>query len=178
MFVRAVLPLIFIVAAVALYLSWPPREPVSGGSSPRAGAPTSVFRGVELVDQDADGTTWRLSADEGVAREAEITGRLRGVNGRFERRGRRLELKAGEAEVEQGEEVRLSGGVEMSWQGYGARLERATYHRGQGLITSSDPVEITGPGLVVTGTGVELDVEGRVAKVLTDVHAVFQGEEQ
>jgi LPS export ABC transporter protein LptC len=175
---RVVLPVISILAGAFFVLTLWPNDPVPSTPSPQEEAPVSVFRGVELVDQDSDGTTWRLSAEEGVAQQATASARLHGVSGSFERRGGRLELKAGEAEVEQGEEVRLSGGVEMFWRGYGARVERAKYHRGRGVITSDARVELTGPGLAVAGSGFEIEVEEQIARVLTDVHAVLQEEER
>ncbi|GAB4266611.1 MAG: hypothetical protein Kow0092_19650 [Deferrisomatales bacterium] len=139
--------------------------------------PASEFRGVELVEQEADGTVWRLTAEEGQAWETETSGVLKQVRLEFQRRARRVELEAGEARVERGEEIRLSGGVRIAWAGYTARMDRATYLRERGEIRSDGPVELAGPAMTVRGKGLEVDVEGRVARILARVRTVV-GERQ
>lgn len=116
-----------------------------------------------------------MSAREGSAREAEGSASLSGVKVEFEKGGKKIRMEAGEADVRASHEVRLFGGVEIFWSEYVARMDQATYYRGEGLIRSPDPVSLRGPGLELTGRGVEVDVEGRVARVNQDVRAVVRG---
>lgn len=138
-------------------------------------APTSVFRGVELVHQEADGDWWRLSAAEGEGWEGVGTGQLRDVRGEIRRGGQAVTLDAGRGEVGEFDVIRLSDGVEVRWDGYRAEVERADYGRGQGLVTSDAPVLLEGPGLQVRGRGMEVDVEKQRARVKEDVRAWIRG---
>ncbi len=134
-----------------------------------------MFEGLEITGRDPDGTRWFLSADEGEAREAEVTGQLRGVRARFERGGRRTHLQAGAARVERGDEIHLEDGVRMSWsEGFRIDVEDATYRRGAGVIVSGAPVAFAAPGFRVEGRGVWVDVEGRVVRVEESVRAVME----
>lgn len=144
---------------------------------PSQEGPTSVFEQVEVVGEDPDGTRWRLTAERGAGREADVTGTLEGVVAVLERRGRTLSLTAGAADAAGEGALRLWGGVEVRSGGYRARVERATYRRGEGRVVSEDPVEVDGPGLSVRGRGLEVDVEGRSVRVLDGVRAVLQREE-
>lgn len=162
------------VGGLALSLLWRPEKPTAPAP---ADAPTSVFEGVELADWDPDGTRWRITAEEGFGREGEATGELRGVRAEFTRGGRAIRLTAGRADVERGETVTLAGGVEITWDGYTAVVDDATYRRGSGTVRSPGPVAVRGPAVTVDGQGLEVDVEGKVAHVLSRVHAVI-GERQ
>lgn len=147
------------------------------GRDPGAGSarPTSVFEGVELVHQEKGGDWWRLTAAEGAGWEGEGTGTLREVRGEIRRAGRALRLEAGGADIDGMDVVRLSGGVEVAWDAYRAHLERAEYRRGQGRVTSDDPVSLEGGGLRVRGRGLEVDVEKRTARVREGVEASVGG---
>ncbi len=140
-----------------------------------AGKPESRFSGVEVVEQDPDGTLWRLTAREGRGRELERTGALRGVRVSLERGDGRIDLEADEASVEGGERVVLGGGVVVSWDGRTARTDTAVYERGSGRVRSYGPVLLEGRGLTVRGTGLEVDVDGRTAWVGGRVRAVLRG---
>jgi LPS export ABC transporter protein LptC len=148
----------------------PPSAPPSADSEPG-----SEFRGVELVDTDPDGTRWRLRAEEGVAWETEGRGELKGVKADFQRAGRALSAEAGRGEMQTRDVVRFLDGVTVRWQGYQVRLDDASYRRGDGKIVSDGPVTLTGPGLSVKGKGLEVDVEGKRAKILSGVSAVVGG---
>ncbi len=143
-----------------------------------AGKPESRFSGIEVVEQDSDGTLWRLTAREGRGQELERTGALRGVHVSLERGDGRIDLEADEASVAGGERVVLSGGVVVSWDGRRARTDDAVYERGSGRVRSDGPVLLVGRGLTVRGTGLEVDVDGRTAWVGGRVRAVLQGEAQ
>ncbi len=134
----------------------------------------SVFEGVQMVRQEPDGTEWRLDAREGRAWEGEGSGWLRGVQAVMEREGRSVHLEAGVAAVERRDLLSFSEGVTLSWDGYRAESERATYQRSLGRIVSSDPVRLRGPGVEVTGRGLEVDVDGRRLRVLSEAHTVFR----
>lgn len=158
--------------AVGLLVLFVVRRPRESPPPPSTGRPTSVFEGVELADWDPDGTRWRITADEGFGREGEATGQLRGVRAEFVRRGKTTRLTAARADVERGEALTLGGGVEITWDGYEAAVDEATYRRGSGTIRAPGPVSVHGPGVRVEGRGLEVDVEGKVARVLEKVHAV------
>lgn len=172
---RVAAALAFVVSTALVCTSCQPRESFSQADEPTGEELASVFRGVELVDQDADGTFWRLTAAEGTARESEVTGTLKDVHVEFRKNGPGVRMSAGAAQVDRGDEVRLSEGVELSWDGHDAKVRRAVYLRGEGVIRSEDPVAFTGPWLSVNGSGVELDVEGRVARIRSGVRAVIRG---
>ena len=161
------------MVAGAVYWSVRKASPVS--PAPKQEQLSAVFKGVELVDQDPDGTSWRLAAREGAVREGDLSGWLRDVKVELESSGKTVRLGAAEAQIEEGKEIRLSGGVEISWGEYKAQVERATYYRGDGRIFSPGVVTLTGPGLSVRGRGVEVDVHARAAKINQDVSAVVGG---
>ncbi|MBE0618122.1 MAG: LPS export ABC transporter periplasmic protein LptC [Proteobacteria bacterium] len=71
--------------------------------------------------------------------------------------------------------IRLSDGVEVAWGEYRALVDRAEYRRRQGRVTSDAAVILEGPALEVRGTGLEVDVEGRVARIGADVRARIRG---
>jgi len=145
---------------------------------PAAGeAPTSQFRGVELVDTDADGTRWRVSAEEGAGWEADGTGELKGIQATFEKKGKSIRLSAARGRIEARDEVRLTGGVSLYSENYEVSLDEAVYHRGEGRVVSDGPVTLRGPGLVARGVGLEVDVGSRRARVRAKVSAVLGGNE-
>lgn len=146
------------------------------GNPPSAQAvPTSQFSDVQLVSQDLDGNRWTLLAQSGQGWETTGTGELRDVRGTLERPSGTIRLEAGQAEVEEMEVIRLSSGVSLRWDGYTARMARAVYRREQGRVTSSDTVDLEGRTVAVRGTGLDLDVASRTAKVLRDVSACVAG---
>jgi LPS export ABC transporter protein LptC len=154
---------------------WPASDRGKVGSG-TGGDPTSEMQGIEVVDVDPDGTRWRLSARSGTAWEKEETGTLLGVEALFEKEGNAIRVSAGRGELEAGRTVNLSDGVKVSWDAYEAVLDHATYERGTGMISSDAPVVLTGPGMIVRGTGVEVDVEGKRAQVQANVQTIFQRE--
>ncbi|MBI5446056.1 MAG: LPS export ABC transporter periplasmic protein LptC [Deltaproteobacteria bacterium] len=160
-------------------LAWWALRPESSrrpAGPPQAGRqPTSVARGIELVDVDPDGTRWRITARKGSGWEQEGTGSLTGIEALFDKKGQAVRVKAGSAAMESGTLLTLSQGVEVSWDGYRAALDRAAYHRGQGRISSDSPVLLDGPGMTVRGKGVDVDVETRKARIRSEVRAVIQG---
>lgn len=162
------------VAAVVAGSWWyrPRRVPRAAASPARREAP-SQFQGVELSEEDVDGTRWRITAREGSAWEARSTGELRGVRAVFERRGRSLQMTAGRGNVSGGEVVILSEGVRVQWDRYEATLDRVTYERGKGVVRSTDPVAFRGPGIEVTGRGLDIDVEGRRVRIPLSVQATL-----
>ncbi|MBI5014073.1 MAG: LPS export ABC transporter periplasmic protein LptC [Deltaproteobacteria bacterium] len=167
------------LAALAAGVGWviTSQKPAPAPAPPPQDRPApSQFRGVELTEQDADGTRWRVSAAEGSAWESGETGELQGVQAVFERRGRALRVTAGRGGVKGGETVSLSEDVKVEWDSYEATLDRVTYERGAGMIRSGDPVEFRGPGIRVTGRGLVVDVEGRAVHVTSDVRATLSAE--
>ncbi len=142
-----------------------------GGEEPQEDRPTSVFEGVELFDQDSDGTRWRVRGERGFATEAQVSGTLEGVRAEFEREDWRLEVTAGKADLKEGVRLHVSGGVDLSWEAYRVQVPQAVYHKGRGLITSEDDVLLAGPGIRVRGVGLEIDVRTHSARVLSRVRA-------
>jgi hypothetical protein len=86
-----------------------------------------------------------------------------------------VRLEAGAADIHGMDVVRLSEGVEVAWDEYRAHLEQAEYRRGQGRVTSDDPVSLEGAGLRVRGRGLEVDVQKRTARVREGVEASVGG---
>ncbi|HSH71031.1 MAG TPA: LPS export ABC transporter periplasmic protein LptC [Deferrisomatales bacterium] len=155
-------------------LSRRPPEPPSGPVE--AEVATSRFEGVELVGEDADGTVWKLRAEVGWGREGERTGTLRGVQATLRKGDRDILLSAERAVVEEGRAFHFSDGVRISWGDYEVQLERAAYQMTQGMVTTDSPVEFTGPGLRISGVGVQVEVARRVVHIRARVRAVL-GEE-
>lgn len=157
-------------------LSRAPPEPPAERSE--AGVATSRFEGVELVGEDADGTVWKLRAEEGWGREGERTGTLRGVQATLRKGDRYVVLEAERAVVEEGSAFHFSDGVRITWGAYEVQLERASYLQARGVVTSESPVEFTGPGLRVSGVGVQVELARRVVHILSRVRAVLGEEEK
>lgn len=171
--VLAAMGLLAAIPLLALTRRPPAPDPAPASSDQ---GPTWTIEGLHLADWDPDGTHWRLTADRGYGEEAGTTGELQGVKVAFERKGQIVKLRAENAEFDGGDELQLGGGVEITWDGYAASVDRAVYQRGSGEIRSADPVTLQGPGLRVEGRGVEVDVEGRVARILSKVQAVMSGD--
>jgi LPS export ABC transporter protein LptC len=126
---------------------------------------------VQLVSQEPDGTRWTLQAQQGQGWEGQGTGKLEGVRGTLERASGTVQLEAGRAEIEEMDVIRLSEGVVLRWDGYAVRLSSAEYQRRGGRVTSADRVELQGANLSVRGTGLDLDVAQRTARIMSDVDA-------
>jgi len=138
-----------------------------------AGEPTSVFEDVTISGQDSDGTVWRVFAREGSAWERESTGKLVDVAAELEKGGRLVSLKSGSAEADQGEVFRFYDRVEFTWGDYRGKVEEASYLQGKGIVKSEQPAALEGPGLKLSGEKVEIDVDGKIARLWGNVHAVF-----
>ena len=154
----------------------PPEPPAEPGGAEVA---TSRFEGVELVGEDADGTVWKLRAEEGWGREGERTGTLRGVRATLRKGDQNFVLESERAAVEEeGRVFHFSEGVRITWGEYEVRVERASYLQTLGVVTSDSPVEFTGPGLRVSGAGVEVEVARRVVRIPAAARAVLGEEER
>ncbi len=140
-----------------------------------APVPPSSFEGVEVTGRDPDGSQWRLVAERGSAREGEASGELLGVRGWFHKGGRVVDVDAGRARVAEGRTIDLDRGVRIGWEGYEARVGSARYDRDTGTVSSSDPVELEGPGLRVQGVGIRVNVAGRRVRVGGPVEARVGG---
>ena len=161
-----------LLAAGALFAWLRDRTPSPPTRARPATETASEFQGVVLVDVDSDGTRWRVSADEGTVWEADGRGELKSVRAEFEKGEGVIRAAAGRGRIESKEEVRLVEGVTLAWQGYRAEAEEATYRRGVGMVVVAGPVVLTGPGIRVRGRGLEVDVDGRRARVRSEVAAV------
>lgn len=134
-------------------------------------AATSHFEGVELVGEDADGTLWKLHAEEGWGREGERTGTLRGVRATLHQGEQDLLLEAAQATVDEGRAFHLSQGVELRWGEFLVQVEQASYLLTRGVVVSDQPTQFTGPGLRLSGVGIEVEVATRVVRIAAQVRA-------
>lgn len=151
------------------------RAPSSPAAERQGSKPTAEFRGVELVDVDPDGTHWRVDAQEGSMWGGNNKGELEGVKVTLKKKGREVRAEAARSRFDTRDEVRFLGGVTVSWEGYRARAEEASYRRGEGRVVSKGPVVLTGPGIVVKGTGLEVDIDASRARILSRVSALVGG---
>ena len=102
-----------------------------------------------------------------------MTGTLREVHATLRKGGHNLVLQSQQARVDQGKAFHLSGDVRITWDDYAVQVEQASYLQNRGLVTSDSPVVFTGPGLYLTGVGVEVAVESRVVRIPRDARAVI-----
>ncbi len=162
------------LAALAVWLALGCGEPEGGAPGAAAPAAPSEFEGVRMTAREPEGAVWELRARSGSAREAEGFARLRQVRGTIRKGERTVRFAAGAATVREGAKILLEEGVRLGVDGYEVRTSRARYEKG-GSIVSEDPVEAWGPGLRLTGRGVRVDVDRRVARIGGPVRAVVWG---
>lgn len=167
------------VALVCFVLSGCSRLPEDPPSASAVAAEaTSRMEEVEVAGVYADGTVWRLLAAEGWGREGEVTGTLRQVRATLRKGEFDLTLRAERARAEGGAAFQFSDGVQVSWGPYAVHVAHASYEQDRGVVASDSPVEFTGPGLRLTGVGVEVVVANRVVRILHDARAVIGKEWQ
>ncbi len=161
-------------AAVAAWLVLGCGGPDRGPSEGPAPAAPSEFEDVRMTAREPDGAVWELAARSGTAREAQGSARLRQVRGTVRKGDQTVRFVAGAARVREGTAIVLEEGVRIGMDGYEVRITGARYEKG-GFIVSEDPVEARGPGLRLTGRGVRVDVDRRVALIGGPVRATVWG---
>ncbi len=163
-----------ILAVLAVWVVLGCGGPERGAPDDAAPAAPSEFEGVRMTAREPDGAVWELAARSGSAREAQGSARLRQVRGTIRKGEQTVRFVAGTATIRKGTEIALEEGVRIGMDGYEVHTSGARYEKG-GFIVSTDPVEARGPGLRLTGRGVRVDVDRKVARIGGPVRAVVWG---
>ena len=72
--------------------------------------------------------------------------------------------------------VQMWGDLKLnSEDGYSAKSEHLSFDQNSGLLTTDDPIEISGPSFTVTGKGLFLDLKKKTLKVRSNVTTVLKG---
>ncbi|MDH3599961.1 MAG: LPS export ABC transporter periplasmic protein LptC [Candidatus Tectomicrobia bacterium] len=161
----------------------------SGGSAPRtpqqmkavapadADEPQSRLIGAMLIEQAQASPAWEVYADEAALYEGTQTAVAQGVRAEmFRDHQTLLWLQADQGEVSRASgNIAVQGDVRLQHQaGYTIRTEALDWQADSHMLTTDKPVQIQGPAVRVTGTGMRSDVDQQRFSLQRDVHASFQ----
>ncbi len=125
-------------------------------------------------------TVWRLRAGEATKYKARQMLTLRGIDVVFFSDDKStFEMKARDGKFDEARKIIFASGdvVVTNTDGYTLRTRRLRYDTKKGLITSGEPVKITGTGMVVEGLGFKVNVQDGSMYIMRDVRAVLNGGE-
>jgi len=72
--------------------------------------------------------------------------------------------------------LRMWGDLQVnSDDGYSAKSEHLVFDENNGLLTTDDPVEISGPFFILTGKGLFVDLKKEILKIHSNVTTVLKG---
>jgi LPS export ABC transporter protein LptC len=140
-------------------------------------APLSHMRGVRLIEQTDVATAWEVLAQEAALHEPTQVAVASGVQATFFRdRGTLLSLQADEGQVRRlSGDMTVHGHVRLQHQaGYTMTTEALQWQADSRILHTEEDVQIHGPAVTITGTGLRSDVEQQHFSVQRHVHASFQ----
>jgi LPS export ABC transporter protein LptC len=133
---------------------------------------------VHFVEDKHGRKTWELEAKTVRLYQDENISVLEDVKVTFyAKEGRIFYLTGKQGKVYQdSKDVELMGDVVLtSNDGYQLRTQSASYHHSEKTVSTSDPVEIEGEQIRLTGKGMLVDIDSRTLKVLSQVKTQLRG---
>lgn len=117
---------------------------------------------------------WEVAADDAQYREDDKTVVVRGASVRlFLKDGRVLELKGDEGRLtldrREIARVDLEGDIQLTFDDYVVRTQRATYDHEHQLISTPGAVEISGRALELHGDRMEVEVQSERLRLLHNI---------
>lgn len=116
---------------------------------------------------------WLLKAKNASADAMGKVGKMEGVTAALIDADGEISVTAENCSFVSESEVDLSGDVQVVWKGYSARGRSLTFDLKAGTLTSTEEIELKGDFISVTGKGLRVLADGRVAFIDKDVHAVL-----
>jgi LPS export ABC transporter protein LptC len=155
----------------------PTSQQVNAASPVHADEPQSRLIGAMLIEQAQASPAWEVYADEAALYEATQTAVAQGVQAEmFRDHQTLLWLKADQGQVSRASgDIAVQGDVRLQHQaGYTMRTEALDWQADSRILQTDEPVQIQGPAVRVTGTGLRSDVEQQRFSLQRDVRASFQ----
>lgn len=116
---------------------------------------------------------WLLKAKSASADAMGKVGKMEGVTAALTDADGEISVTAETCSFVSESAIDLAGDVEVVWKGYSARGRSLTFDLKAGILTSTEEIELRGDFIRVTGKGLRVLAEGRVAFIDKDVHAVL-----
>jgi LPS export ABC transporter protein LptC len=135
---------------------------------------------IRLVEDKQGKKTWELDAKAVQQYQGENIILLEDVKVTFyTKEGRSFVLSGNQGKVYQdSKNVELAGDVRLtSSDGYRLKTHSVSYHHANKEVTTSDPVEIEGKEIQVVGTGMRVDMEAEIIKILSQAKTRWKGGE-
>ncbi len=155
--------------ALACSREEPPKEEKAKAQN---GAQSFKSLTVEGVSQVKNGR-WTLSAASAGADSTGKVGALSGINASLADDDGEIKVSAKSCAFDSETSVKLYGGVEARWGEYSATGSELFFDMKEGLLSTSQKVELSGKGIKVTGDSLSLDAKGRVTRIKGGVRAVI-----
>lgn len=142
----------------------PPKAPESGAQQ---------MEGLRLEGTGANGGRWVLSAEKAQSDAGGEVGKLSDVKFVYTARDSVTTGTAARAEKKtSGGSYGFSGGVVLARGEWTARTESVDYDPVKGLASGEGEVSVSSGEMTLTGKGFFVDMNGSVAKILSNSHAV------
>jgi LPS export ABC transporter protein LptC len=142
------------------------------------GEASQELQKVHFVEDKHGRKTWELEAKTVRLYQEENTSVLEDVKVTFyAKEGRIFYLTAKQGKVHQdSKDVELTGNVVLtSNDGYQLKTQSASYQHSEKTVSTSDPVEIEGEQIRLTGRGMLVNMEDKTFKVLSQVKTQLKG---
>jgi LPS export ABC transporter protein LptC len=133
---------------------------------------------IRFVEDKQGQKTWELEAESVNQYQGQNIMLLENVKVTFyAKEGRIIYLTGKQGKVYQdSKNVDLSGDVVLtSSDGYQLKTDSASYRHSEKIVSTSDPVEIDGEQIRLTGKGMLVDVEAKTFKILSQVKTHLKG---
>jgi LPS export ABC transporter protein LptC len=153
-------------------------EAVEKLSDVSTGGADMQLKKIRFVEDKQGQKTWELEAESVQQYQEQNMMVLEDVKVTFyAKEGRIIYLTGKQGKVYQDtKNVDLSGGVVLtSSDGYQLKTHSASYHHSERTVSTSDPVEIDGEQIRLTGKGMLVDVEAKTFKILSQVKTQLRG---
>jgi LPS export ABC transporter protein LptC len=146
-----------------------------------AGNASQELQKVHFVEDKHGRKTWELEAKTVRLYQDENISVLEDVKVTFyAKEGRIFYLTGKQGKVFQdSKDVELMGDVVLtSNDGYRLKTQSVSYHHSEKIVSTSDPVEIEGEQIRLTGKGMLVNIDSRTLKVLSQVKTQLRGKKQ
>jgi len=145
---------------------------------PSTSKATHELEKVHFVEDKHGQKTWELEAKTVRLYQDENLSVLEDVKVTFyAKEGRIFYLTGKQGKVHQGsKDVELTGDVVLtSNDGYQLKTQSVAYQHSEKTVSTSDPVEIEGEQIRLTGKGMLVNIDSRTLKVLSQVKTQLRG---
>jgi len=180
----AILIAILLIAGIVLVRLWvnlqerKASEAIEKIPKSSAGDASQELQKVHFVEDKHGRKTWELEAKTVRLYQDENISVLEDVKVTFyAKEGRTFYLTGKQGKVHQGsKDVELMGDVVLtSNDGYQLKTQSVSYQHSEKIVSTSDPVEIEGEQIRLTGKGMLVNMEAKTFKILSEVKTQLKG---